>query len=61
MIALDFHWLYIPFAIIVTVVLGLLFSLRSQGDYDFGTPMIGCGLLLVLGIVFAVFGGIMWW
>jgi hypothetical protein len=63
MIELQFHWLYIPFVLIVAVLLvALCYTLATDGgSYDFFTPLFGCGLLIALVAVVGVFGGILWW
>lgn len=63
MIALEFNWLYIPFLILVITLIAIIAIVINQprGDYDFGTPLIGCGLMFLLLLVIAIFGGILWW
>lgn len=63
MISIEINWLYIPFAIFVVGLVALLIAVlsNSQGAYDFGTPLMGCGIFFILLLVIAIFGGLLWW
>lgn len=60
---IQLHWSVLASIIggLFWIIVLILILKSGGGDFDFGTPLLGCGWILIGIILLLIVGGIYWW